>query len=446
MMTQRTFTDWIELLCGQALSPTPYAKQLLEFFPDSGLGRSQLNEILLAAQLDRMGDGLFRFIFDGQSVDDFEDFTEKIEAYRVRAAVQFGNFKFAYKYLRDKTYDEIMSSFHQRNVDELERLRNRHRPIAELKIIEPKDTYYLGYIVDQELKDKKDDVKFSQLVMEARDKGATNHDIYLDYDHLDVYIATSMREKLDFWNVARFSQELQARSDLQELSLRFFDPTQAYCRDRIDKGLVEGLMLKRAKCTIYLAGESETLGKDSELAATLAQGKTVIAYVPKLDVFEKFRSDYVQKVLQEVYPAEDPVEMALKFLQIYWPNGAWVDSQVRGWLENRKAAQLDDVLRVIYDKARALYEGKARVLKDIHPLGLQVNLETGVANGVLVARTLPECSRLLRSVVLGNLQFRLEDRDGVVAVVETTTGSIYRVVTKDPHLTNSFWNFYFSRP
>lgn len=30
------------------------------------------------------------------------------------------------------------------------------------------------------------------------------------------------------------------------LKLRYFDPTQAFCEDRIDKGLVEGLMLKRA--------------------------------------------------------------------------------------------------------------------------------------------------------------------------------------------------------
>ena len=32
--------------------------------------------------------------------------------------------------------------------------------------------------------------------------------------------------------------------------------------------------------------------------------------------------------------------------------------------------------------------------------------------------------------------------DGVFAVVEKSTRSIYRVVTKDEHLINSFWNFY----
>ena len=40
-------------------------------------------------------------------------------------------------------------------------------------------------------------------------------------------------------------------------------------------------LLRRAQCTIYMVQEGDTLGKDSELAATLAQGKPVIAYIPR---------------------------------------------------------------------------------------------------------------------------------------------------------------------
>ena len=84
---------------------------------------------------------------------------------------------------------------------------------------------------------------------------------------------------------------------LRRLKLRHFDPTQSDCASRIDKGLVEALMLKRASCTVYLVQESDTLGKDSELASTLAQGKPVIAYVPSLDV-----NEYSRKI--EAYPLE----------------------------------------------------------------------------------------------------------------------------------------------
>jgi hypothetical protein len=353
-MTESRISHWIELLCGQPVAPTNYANELIIDFPKPGLGRSQLNEILLAYQLDRIDEGLFEFIFKNEPILNFETFKTHINEFRVLGAIRFGNFKFAYKHLRDKRIDEIRQTFGLSDGNPEGAFRKRHPPVVSLEKIDPKETY-------------------------------TN---------------------------------------------------------RIDKGLVEGLMLKRAKCTIYLAGETETLGKDSELAATLAQGKTVIAYVPSLDDFEKFKTEFVQKVFTEVYPDEKPVEVALRFLQHVWPDGAWKSEKVRKWLQSRNHELVDEVVEEVYDRAKALYDRRAQMLKEIHPLGLQVHLETGVANGVLVARTVPECAKLLKRVVLRNLEFRLEERDGVYAVIETSTSSIYRVVTGDSHLTNSYWNFY----
>ena len=69
---------------------------------------------------------------------------------------------------------------------------------------------------------------------------------------------------------------------VDNLKLRYFDPTQSHLDFRIDKGLIEGLMLKRAACTVYMVQETDTFGKDSELASTLAQGKPVIAFIPHI--------------------------------------------------------------------------------------------------------------------------------------------------------------------
>src|SRR5205823_5679429 len=88
-------------------------------------------------------------------------------------------------------------------------------------------------------------------VAEVRRRGRENQDAYLTYDHMDVYIATSMRERHEFALVSGFIRELFAHPSVADLKLRWFDPTQAYCRERIDKGLVEALMVKRARCTIY---------------------------------------------------------------------------------------------------------------------------------------------------------------------------------------------------
>ena len=83
-----------------------------------------------------------------------------------------------------------------------------------------------------------------------------------------------MRRRHEYLEIAEFTNAVFQDDRVRDLHLRWFDPTQAYCIDRIDKGLAEALMLKRAKCTLYLAQELDTLGKDSELASTLASRQT----------------------------------------------------------------------------------------------------------------------------------------------------------------------------
>ena len=71
-----------------------------------------------------------------------------------------------------------------------------------------------------------------------------------------------MRRRHEYLEVAEIAGSVFRQKKLHDLKLRWFDPTQAYCADRVDKGLAEALMLKRAKCTLYLAQESDTLEKD----------------------------------------------------------------------------------------------------------------------------------------------------------------------------------------
>jgi hypothetical protein len=106
---------------------------------------------------------------------------------------------------------------------------------------------------------------------------------YLLAPNIDLYIATSMRETWEFEETAQDLEKLFEKERFKFLkNLDYFDPTQCYCESPVDKGLVEGLVLSRVKATLYMAQESDTLGKDSELASTLARGKPVIAYVPRI--------------------------------------------------------------------------------------------------------------------------------------------------------------------
>ena len=116
----------------------------------------------------------------------------------------------------------------------------------------------------------------------AQDIGYRNLSKYLSADYMDVYIATSMRSDAEYFSVNQFVEDLFNHDYIRQLRLRYFDPTQAWIGDRVAKGLVEALMLRRTNLCIYMAQKGDTFGKDSEASVTLGQGKPVVIYVPKL--------------------------------------------------------------------------------------------------------------------------------------------------------------------
>jgi len=126
------------------------------------------------------------------------------------------------------------------------------------------------------------DVKFDQVAKKffaAREAALTNTRYYLSMvSELDVYVATSMRNRQDFRNMATFCEKVFGDKNLKELQLRYFDPTLSAAAGHEDKGLIECLMVKCAKVLVYSAGEKESYGKDAEAAMALSLGKPVIFY------------------------------------------------------------------------------------------------------------------------------------------------------------------------
>jgi hypothetical protein len=271
------------------------------------------------------------------------------------------------------------------------------------------------------------------LLASVRTRATRNQDIYLTWDYMDVYFATSMRKRWEFEDLFDFVNGLMAEPELAALNLRHFDPTQAFTRDRVDKGLVESLMLKRALCTVYSVQDTDTLGKDSELAATLAQGKPVIAYVPAVDIgaraVQLAREDpaTVQDRLRFVLYADDQFAQSVSPEDFEFVRGfqaverfererVWrtvPDPDAVAAFRAAHGADLERLCRVIASAESRIYDRRARTLKVSHPLGIQVNLATGVANGVLVVRTIPHCAELLRRVVTNALEFELRETPGM---------------------------------
>jgi hypothetical protein len=308
----------------------------------------------------------------------------------------------------------------------------------------------LGHLIEQELQRRlKDNPQDENAKREDRLRksiikiGQKNHKAYLASDHLDAYVATSMRRRHEFIFVNRITKKIFSHNSLKTLKLRWFDPTQAYCKDRIDKGLSEALMLKRARCTIYLAQETDTLGKDSELASTLAQGKPVIAFVPIGD--RKYVNELITD-LNEIHKNSYEAKIILDQLRIFDPSLGWSDPEVQDWIRKPTNVDKNKLRQKFEEVVKSHYDKRANTLSQSHPLGIQVDLKTGVANGVLVVRTISDCARLIECILTRKMEFDLvtyTNQEGEYLILkEKISGSIFRVVTGDAMLTNTFWNYY----
>lgn len=317
---------------------------------------------------------------------------------------------------------------------------------------------------------------------------------YLAADYLDVYVATSMRHDADFVSVNRFVTALFKHDAVRPLKLRYFNPTQSWIDDRVSKGLVEALMLKRASLTIYMAQKDDTFGKDSEASVALGQGKPVIVYVPKLvvpevDVDTEILGKTGRVQLEEDITAEGTAEDRdfdetmdqealhgrLLSIRLGRADGStfaraaqrhWADFDLygedvrietsedratyRGWLDAVvKTGALTEPPEAIKDKlvsilvATALrFERRARMFREIHPLALQVILSSGVLNGIVVARSVESCAGLIRALIRNELDLDLVVDDLNYRLVERSTGSTIRVISRHQLLRNAFATFY----
>jgi len=209
-----------------------------------------------------------------------------------------------------------------------------------------------------------------------------------------------------------------------------------------------------------MAQETDTFGKDSELAATLAQGKPVIVFVPEIDVTEHTRIAsgrplaYQQRRLPLLI-ADDRIPIkkvpdVLEFLQkatAFDPYFQILGEEEKLFLEEKKLFdQKERICGILAAAEKDLFDSRARSLQISHPLALQVHLEEGVANGVLVVRDVSHCAELLQQLLTNGCEFHFdgEREKGILCLVERISNSPFRVVTKNSTVSNAFWSRYLS--
>lgn len=329
---------------------------------------------------------------------------------------------------------------------------------------------------------------------ETQGMGLRNLARYLSADHLDVYVATSMRLPADFVSVNSFVTKLFSHQEIRPLKLRYFNPTQSWIEDRVAKGLVEALMLKRADITIYMAQKEDSFGKDSEASVALGQGKPVIVFVPKLnvpeigldteamatlgrdelintlaaegneddrDLDETMDSRALMSRLMEIRLQRLSDSGFVKVAKEYWADfGLYAEAiriqdeslrkQFRSWLDDivklDKATGLPEPLKEHLIKmlvATAVrFEDRSLIFRETHPLALQVILSTGVLNGMIVVRSVESCARILKGLIENNLSLELQVDAFNYRLIETTTHSTIRVISRHGLIESAFSTYY----
>lgn len=327
---------------------------------------------------------------------------------------------------------------------------------------------------------------------ETQSMGRRNLAVYLTEPYLDVYVATSMRDHADFVSANSFVEHLFQSPHLKLLNLRYFNPTQSWISDRVAKGLVEALMLRRAKLTVYMAQKTDTFGKDSEASVALGQGKSVVVYVPKIidresgvDSEMLFKMDEVQladryttlgledeegldkrervrHILERQLFALSPTDLA-RVLVRHWadfdllgevpkmPESVRVEA--RNYLEYISSENIVQLPNISQSAAIEIvkrlvdvglqFESRARTFKEIHPLALQVIIESGVLNGIVVVRSVDLCAEIIYKLLTNTIDTDIVVDEHNYKLCERSTGSVLRVISKYNLLTYAFWTQYF---
>lgn len=70
--------------------------------------------------------------------------------------------------------------------------------------------------------------------------------------------------------------------------------------------------------------------------------------------------------------------------------------------------EFDKLCRILAIAESYNFDKRAKTLQEIHPLAIQVNLQSGVANGVLVVRNAKDCAKLIHQLLTNSMEFTIK--------------------------------------
>jgi len=428
------------------------------------LSWSRLNQVLHRASEAGMSEGFFRYYFlqipeahpypvdrvfgstpyrplnsDADEILSLQQLHWGLRRFMYDAMLYWGNFRQAYRELRQRSLDDLTVFFAAKRYDEglLRRRGAVHQPtliakdrrylISEMacKTCDPRGSLESAQHVQLALHAfralQSDGKQASRETLKAKTEELAKGEGQLDLFHL-MYEETDRRVNSEAEVIALYPGQWEAAQDACRVAL---DNTRVYlsfCND----------------LDVYVATSMRTRQDFREMSDTCER-----IFISET-LSKKYRTRYFDPTLSAATHHEDKgiieclmVKMAKVLL--YFAQHKESFGKVS---ECAMALSLGrPVIILCPDDARGheLY----RFYRDAHPLTRLVQFTTGIVNGAMITHNVDEAAALIERILGNQMEYDLTHKvgtDSYYLLRERLTGSTVRVVTDDRLLTETFWN------
>ncbi len=404
-----------------------------------------LNKFMLYANKSTVSASFFNHFFAGESdrqADSLSGLRRCVEHFQKVAMLRYGGFKRAFVELHDKhDVEKILSAVDKRR--RAEEIASEAAIVA-VQEIPPADLFLLGFIAGANPeKSHNDAVSILRESVRLLEGNLDQSTLWKDKESL-ISLIKNYTGADPLALVAEHNID-KLKEDLTELEKRAKDLQQ-----RIDESNKYGLAntnryLTAKKIDVYFAASMRTPLDFKEMHQFVQNVMSDPSLgTLRLNCFDPTMSQsrdprtkglieclMLKRATAAVYVANERDSFGK-------------DSELATMLVQGKPA-------VVYVPQGAEYENRAKMFTESHPLSMQVDLDTGVAHGVMVVRTAPTCARLLFAIFTNNLDLKVKDgeeknsNDKNWYLIEQISQSPIRIVSKDLLLSNCFWNLYLKK-
>jgi hypothetical protein len=423
------------------------------------LSQTHLNQLLHLNHEASFSSGLFRYYFleapvnhtypvgmvlDGvpkhspESVDSIDQLRLGLHRFFMDALLFWGNFRTAYRSLRDLSYEGLVSFFVGKRMDTLQ--MQRRGSILPFEPIPADDRYLIAELACKAYTPKKGNTESlleTELLKAYKASGLTKVPVKVLISMAEQANETDLQAQLSFkfsceeFLEAVIESDEQLRSRIREVAQRF-----ARARERALQNTENYLSIVN-ELDVYVATSMRTREDFREMSRNCQS----IFQQEKLSSF-KLRYFDPTNSAAESHEDKGLIEcLMVKCAKVLIYFAGERESFGKD-VEAAMALSLGKPV-IIYCYPTPEGEKRMRFFRDIHPLSRLIDVESGVPVGAMITNQLDVVVELLYRIFANEMEYDIEhDGDGYFRLIERLTRSVVRLQTNSKILRESFWNYY----